>query len=460
MLDILNLSKLPNSAIVAPAGHGKTELLAKLAACHKRSLILTHTHAGVHVIRSRLKRMGIPQSKVAVDTIAGWSMRYTHAFPKVSKPSIGMPSNSAEWEQLYTGCIDALDVRAIQDIVKSSYDRIMVDEYQDCNQQQHALILKLSSIVPTTILGDPMQGIFEFAGATLSWEGLIYNSFPLALELTTPHRWAGKNIALGEWISCVRSKLMRGEVIDLEDAPIDFRQSSDAFEMGAFFEGLEDRKGTHAAIHCNKNICYRLAQATSGGYQAIEEMAASRIMQFATAWDNNTNLSTRQAAVNKFIDDCFNKKPNSDPAEESLKLLISNNLDNLVGNTAFAALNAIFSISRQMPNWKLYRGEAFRDVERMLLEVTNNRATSMQDAASIIRQRVTNTGRHLPTRTVSTPLLLKGLEFDHVLIPDASHFKRENLAQAKLFYVAISRATTSLKITASSRYLQFPIPRI
>jgi len=48
----------------------------------------------------------------------------------------------------------------------------------------------------------------------------------------------------------------------------------------------------------------------------------------------------------------------------------------------------------------------------------------------------------------STPLLLKGLEFDHVVIPDTSHFSRATLAQAKLFYVAISRATQSLTISA------------
>src|SRR3546814_4003622 len=75
---------------------------------------------------------------------------------------------------------------------------------------QHQLAVELSSIVPTLIFGDPMQGIFEFAGATLSWGDEIHPSFPFAGTLETPHRWAGKNPELGQWIAETRLKLIRG----------------------------------------------------------------------------------------------------------------------------------------------------------------------------------------------------------------------------------------------------------
>lgn len=61
-------------------------------------------------------------------------------------------------------------------------------------------------------------------------------------------------------------------------------------------------------------------------------------------------------------------------------------------------------------------------------------------------------------RTVSTPLLLKGLEFDHAVIPDATHFSNEEKAQAKLFYVAIFRATRSLTLSSPKRIIQLPVP--
>ena len=84
----------------------------------------------------------------------------------------------------------------------------------------------------------------------------------------------------------------------------------------------------------------------------------------------------------------------------------------------------------------------------------------MAAATLSIRQRVSNSGRRLPKRTVSTPLLLKGLEFDHVVIPDATHFANERQAQAKLFYVAISRATRSLTISSPERFIQLPVPSV
>lgn len=66
----------------------------------------------------------------------------------------------------------------------------------------------------------------------------------------------------------------------------------------------------------------------------------------------------------------------------------------------------------------------------------------------------------MPQRTVSTPLLLKGLEFDHVVISNEPHFVNERQVQAKRFYVAISRATRSLTISSPDRFIQFPIPNI
>src|SRR3546814_10442956 len=88
-----------------------------------------------------------------------------------------------------------------------------------------------------------MQGIFEFAGATLSWGDEIHPSFPFAGTLETPHRWAGKNPELGQWIAETRLKLIRGEVIDLSDPRINYRESNDAFDMGTLFEGIDGKDG-------------------------------------------------------------------------------------------------------------------------------------------------------------------------------------------------------------------------
>ena len=65
MPDAADLFNLGNAAVVAPAGHGKTEIIANVAALGQRALILTHTHAGVHAIRSRLK--ALPRRSISLE---------------------------------------------------------------------------------------------------------------------------------------------------------------------------------------------------------------------------------------------------------------------------------------------------------------------------------------------------------------------------------------------------------
>jgi superfamily I DNA/RNA helicase len=455
--DILQLG---NASVVAPAGHGKTELIARIAALSRRSLVLTHTHAGVHAIRMRIKRLGVPSHLVAVDTIAGWCTRYAHAFPGASLPPEGDPKNDAEWQQIYRGPIDALRINAVRQVVAASYDRILVDEYQDCNRLQHELACALSTIVPTAIFGDPMQGIFEFAGANLHWDSEIYPHFPFVGTLETPHRWATRNPELGAWIAETRERLLRGETIDLADPRINYRESSDAFDMGVLFDGIDGKEGSFAAIHCNKSLCYKLASAANGGYQAIEEVAANRLNAFAFAWDHAANASAKRAAILALTDDCFHKRKPLDgestsPEEAVVREEIRETLPALSEGNGAAAAARIIGLLRKLPHWKLYRSGLWRDAENACSELASGRTETLAAAAGRIKQRASNMGRRLPTRTVSTPLLLKGLEFDHVVIPDAMHFSNEKQAQAKLFYVAISRATSSLTIGSSSRYIRF-----
>jgi superfamily I DNA/RNA helicase len=452
-----------NGAVVAPAGHGKTELIVNIAALGERALILTHTHAGVHAIRSRLKRLGIHHSQVAVDTIAGWCMRYAHAFPGVARPPADLPQSGEEWDQLHRGAALAVGVPAIRQIIRASYDRILVDEYQDCNSSQHRLVAALSYIVPTLVFGDPMQGIFEFAGATLDWDGDIHPTFPLAGTLETPHRWAGTNPDLGKWIAETRIKLMQGDPIDLRDSRIAYRTSNDAFDMGTFFEGIDGKEGSFAAIHCNKKLCYRLARAAKGGYQAIEEIAANRLRQFAQEWDRSADSESRLRSINRLLADCFHQRTavEGEPADlddEAIQGRMQEAEGGLGDGNGAAAAAELLSLARKRTKWKLYRSELWRDCERAVSDLLSGRIGAMIEATASARQRAGNSGRKLPRRTVSTPLLLKGLEFDHVVIPDAVHFVRERQAQAKLFYVAISRATRSLTISSSTPILRLPRP--
>lgn len=458
--DLLGVER---GAIVAQAGHGKTELIAKVAALGRRTLVLTHTNAGIQAIRARLKRLRVPQKSVAVDTIAGWSLRYAHAFPGVANPPADMPVRE-EWDDVHRGVMAGLKIPAIRQVVESSYDRILIDEYQDCNGHQHALAAELSAIVPTLIFGDPMQGIFEFAGATLSWEGAIHQRFPLVGQLETPYRWRDKNPALGEWIADARVRLIRGERVEFTGGAVNYRHSTTAFDMEALFESVEGKEGTIAAIHCHKGLCYQIAAAARGGYQAIEELAAKTLSDFARSWDASPAADGRLAAMRWVFSQSFSAKKLEDgeqpPLEEGPVMEAIKAVTATLGTDGPHAALEMLTLSRKLPRAKLHRQELLRDVERAISELAAGRCATMLEGAKRVRDRASNVGRKMPRRTISTPLLLKGLEFDHVVVPDASHFTNESQAQAKLFYVAISRPTQSLTITARENFLVLPRPEL
>lgn len=90
-----------------------------------------------------------------------------------------------------------------------------------------------------------------------------------------------------------------------------------------------------------------------------------------------------------------------------------------------------FALVHKYPRWKLYRNELWRGAERAAMEVAEGRAETITAATLSMRQRVSNAGRKMPKRTVSTPMLLKGLEFDHVVIPSVPHFVNEESSSSE-----------------------------
>ncbi len=456
---ILSLSR---RAIVAPAGHGKTELIAKVAALGRRTLVLTHTHAGVHAIKARLKRMHVPVDSVVVDTIASWARRYVQAFPSRSgRPELNL--NKPDWDDVYLGAVSILNSPVVQEVIKASYDRVLIDEYQDCEQHQHSIAAWLSSIVPTVIFGDPMQGIFEFVETKIGWNASVASYFTHAYELETPHRWATANVELGRWIAATRQKLMTGQPIDLRDGPITYIQSNDAFDMSLFFDGFDSRTGSTAAINCWRSTCNQLAKSTRGAFQSIEEIAAKRLMDFAEVWDmQESTPQARSDALRSLMDDAVTRvsADSGGATDVVLDMEIYAAWAKLsIGGSPENALD-VMKLERSHPHTRTYRSELIGDTRRALTDLADGRHQNLVAASEAVRQRLSMTGRATVARTISTPLLLKGLEFDHVLIPDAAHYVKQKTAAAKSFYVAISRARHTLTISSKTPILEFPLPNL
>lgn len=204
--------------VVAPAGYGKTHLIAESTARSAgRQLILTHTYAGVNALRRKMRALGVSHKFYRIDTIASWAIRLSLSYSRTSGWDIERPDDTDQWSALYRACARLLDHEFVRRIVRASYDSLYVDEYQDCSIAQHNIILKLARDIPTRVLGDPLQGIFDFAGQDpVDWARDVEANFECLGYLDIPHRWIQAGTGdLAAWLNEVRCRLQQGRPIDL-----------------------------------------------------------------------------------------------------------------------------------------------------------------------------------------------------------------------------------------------------
>ena len=211
--------------IVAPAGCGKTHTIISALCRHsgtKPILVLTHTNAGVAALRRRLADFHVPRSAYRLATIDGWAMRLIATFPARSGWPGGTAPRRPDYRQIREMATRLIRGGHIARLLVASYDRLIVDEYQDCSGRQHRLVTTAAKTLPTVVLGDPLQAIFSFdrRDPLPNWSGEVCGFFPLAGELSEPWRWRNAgNQELGDWLARVRASLLDGQAVDLHSAP-------------------------------------------------------------------------------------------------------------------------------------------------------------------------------------------------------------------------------------------------
>lgn len=189
------------SLLIAPAGFGKTHFIAdSFEYVAGKQLILTHTHAGVASIKQKLAKTGISNERFQVETISSLAQRFT--FDYYTGNSIPSQEDAEKhFSFVVKKATQLLKRRLIADVIQRTYTGLFVDEYQDCTVLHHAFIRKISELIPTRLLGDPMQGIFNLRNERLvdlnsemDMDEFIQNSE----RLDEPWRWkCGNNEALG-----------------------------------------------------------------------------------------------------------------------------------------------------------------------------------------------------------------------------------------------------------------------
>lgn len=467
------LARADRSSVVAPAGCGKTELIVRAveATASGRALVLTHTHAGVRALRERLARRGVRRERAQVDTIAGWCLRMATAYPNGSGLVTPEPVRG-QWDAVYDGAAALLGIRAIRRVVQASYSSIFVDEYQDCNDRQHQVIIALANLLPCRVLGDPLQGIFAFAGRTLSWNRDVAPQFPLLFELDEPWRWKGRNEALGRWLLTARDVLASGEALDLADAPVHWVERSDHAQRTEAIRAMR-LTGSTVAIRKWPDDSHAFARSVGGLYASMEEMDCSALLAMAEDLDRLRGCA-RAKRVLDFATECLTKVSSSlapidtalskgelpSPARYRTHAAIAAALVRVAQTVEFCAVRDAMVALEATPGAKPFRRELWGELGRAIDEFGRGEHPTLRAAAWAARNRARWGGRRLDQRLVSRTLLIKGLEFDNALVLNAEEFENPKHPGegAKNFYVAMTRAARVLVVLSDDSNVRFTKP--
>lgn len=462
--------------VLAPAGFGKTHLIAEaVSRAERRQLVLTHTYAGVSAIRRKMRLLRVPTSLFQIDTIASWTLRLACAYPGISKWTVPRPEGN-QWTAMYAACGMLLDTNFARGIVKASYAGLYVDEYQDCSTEQHVLIFKLARDLPCRILGDPLQGIFDFAGQPLiDWVRDVADACPALGELQTPERWNRIGTAsIGTWLRDVRQRLENGQPIELASglpAGVFYRRAPDDDLMRVQRNACQyvsaPSTETITAIHGGtpeqKAKCHTLARQLGGHFSSIEEVEGKDLLSFFDKIGRAADSGAKLRHLNEFSAAMMTSvKANLTAAcLRGQQTDIRSNTKNLnVAHAANAYLKQPTSTNmlsflralRAAPDVNVTRGDLFDRATGVLCKHIAHSHLTLEQAVEKFQSEFRHRGRlSRRRRIVGTTLLLKGLEFDHGIVLDASSLPKKHL------YVALTRAAKSLTIISTKPTLN-PAP--
>lgn len=457
------------ASVEMPAGTGKTQIVAGMAAAasarSQKTLVLTHTNAGVDAIRKRLRKFGVPNHDVHVDTITGWAFDLVRSYPALA--GIEVPS-APDWErseEYIHGAAHVVSAEAIKSMHRASFDYLLVDEYQDCVKGQHKFICAIQSAIPATLLiGDRLQGIFGFSGSLIDWDSDVISVFLPHDVPVKSWRWANHNEVLGEWLLGIRSELVAGGSLDFSKVNIHGLRwlKSDIKEICKVAYSFKTGNGSVVIIGKYDHDIIPIAERLNGKYVIMEDIRGRFMHKFLDELVNSDSCDFASLLA-EFAKKCFIGLSGID--QPVMRKLKAGNIAANLKRDEIKEVLAVLDIINQNPSLsavedamikigdckalRLYRREAWWDTQRSIASVVADSSLSGTDALARVRDRVRHAGRLPQSRVISRTVLIKGLEYDHAIVVNA-----ETLDQRDL-YVALTRARKTVTVFSKSSLLRF-----
>lgn len=444
-----------HSMLIAPAGYGKTHAIAEcLKYTHGKSLVLTHTNAGVSALKEKFKAQNIPAMKFHIETITGYAQKYVLSFVNANTiPSQDIPKQYYHF--LISTATKIIQNRGVEKIIRGTYQHLFVDEYQDCTLSQHNMVLTLSNCMHTHVLGDPMQGIFNFnpQDPLISMENsermreFITNSY----ELTEPWRWNlnGRN-ELGAQLRALREQLIQqrnGDIYYANYPAIIRHRVADPYTgltpmVKAILQDHENVLFIHPDT-MNKKPRTEFVRLLNNRVFMIESLDDKDFYSLAKAFDK----LRAEKLLPQLYDICVqlfgkthtqewftgqavkNRQKYNKTLSEKLTKIVCSTASNL-SHLNMALLLEFFKSELKLPTARV---DLLNSLISSLKEAHRNNSTVYEEMCKA-RNRLRRHGRKIRGHCIGTTLLTKGLECDCVVLLDIDKFP-----DYKHLYVALTR---------------------
>ena len=452
----MEIDPTSRGVIVAPAGHGKTHLVATRiarAAPEERLLVLTHTNVAVRALRKRLTSK--PRAAVRIETLDALALRIATAFPTASGVPQEITGGNADWEGVVRpGAVQALQSPAILRAFTQSYTSAIVDEFQDCTNTQNALIRVISERIPTVVLGDPMQSVYQFKSSEfLDWSTRVEGHRVLG-SLDIPWRWQA-NTGLGRWILMSRNHLSQGQPITIGGTTAaSVFDLEKPIQQAGLSSLLRKLSGTTAVISGDSANTSRLRDIARGNRwsncEVFETAAPKELAALAEAHETGTTAGQALALIT-FTKACMSKTGKVSGAatcEKNLKQsgtvgrsksVVAGTLRQFLSAPSGVAAQSVLAAYEADEVTYTYRPNLLRLAYRIYKHVGENDCGDFQESLREVLEARKHVDEAANGPVVGTPLRLKGLEFDNAVIVDSHDFET-----AEQLYVAISRASNQI----------------
>lgn len=440
--------------VESPAGCGKTEAIVRTVGgyCANTQLVLTHTHAGVDALRQRFRDHGVPAARFHIDTIAGWAWGWVRKYP--DNAGYAGATDIAEWANVYAAMTALLDKDFVVRGILNSYAGIIVDEYQDCTLPMHALVARLNALLPCRVLGDELQGIFDFnSEALVDWTDVRAEFRNNLGALDTPHRWIkAENRDLGQWLLDNRDAFRNEREPNYTASPVATRSISFRAMAGELIRLTHAVEGSICIIRPKaRNLHPSLESSLVGhGYQVLEANDLGALRKLVLALCDGTPAAKRKAAL------AFLKRVHSGLAQDDQnfirRILAGDNqrpqradrrqlCARHTGGVTPALLHDLLGYCEALESVRCKLRESVRALRCILESHCENGADLKGLYAAEIAQRRFHSRSHVH-RAIGSTLLVKGLEYDHAVILRGPDWQTSWGGYRDL-YVGLSRGSRS-----------------